>query len=492
MAEPASPTSNKPYDLVVVGAGIAGLNALAVGSSYLQPTDRVLLIDRRRRVGGMWVDTYPYVRLHQPHPFFTASDIPWTSGEDRAHLATKHEVLDHFTHCMHVVRGRVQLEQWFDTDYVGYDASDADITVTCRTRAGETRVARTRRLVEGTGLEIETNDPISVSSERIHSVSPDSCDLRTGEIAESSAPVWIVGGGKSAMDAAHALITAHPGREVNLLAGSGTMFMDRDDGFPTGARRWYGGHRGYPVFHEFSGRFDGTNEHDVLAWLLANHGHSVTPVCGNFVFGLLSRAEAHTIRSGLTHVVMDHLVDAVDVDGGVDLVLRRGGNRRVEAGSWLVNCTGYILNRPPLASAPYMAAEGRVASVTPTSMITWLTSFQSYFSTHLLMLGLLADLPLYQVDADTLARRSRAAWACSLVAAHMHNLSVIFDEAPREVFSHNGLDFERWFPAHRQLLSNLAFMRSHHEIRKHNAASLDRVAERFDVSCGPLRQKVAA
>jgi len=44
----------------------------------------------------MWVDTYPYVRLHQPHPMFTAGNIKWTLGRDRSYLATQGEVLDHF------------------------------------------------------------------------------------------------------------------------------------------------------------------------------------------------------------------------------------------------------------------------------------------------------------------------------------------------------------------------------------------------------------
>ena len=50
-------------DVCIVGAGLAGLNALFVASQYLSRDQNVILVDRRRRVGGMWVDTYPYVRL---------------------------------------------------------------------------------------------------------------------------------------------------------------------------------------------------------------------------------------------------------------------------------------------------------------------------------------------------------------------------------------------------------------------------------------------
>src|ERR1700732_4959510 len=82
------------------GAARAGLNALLPPSRYLSRDQKVILVDRRERVGGMWVDTYPYVRLHQPHPMFTAGNIEWTLGQDRAYLATKGEVLDHFQHCV--------------------------------------------------------------------------------------------------------------------------------------------------------------------------------------------------------------------------------------------------------------------------------------------------------------------------------------------------------------------------------------------------------
>ena len=83
-------------EVCIVGAGIAGLNALFVASRYLSRDQRVILIDRREGVGGMWVDTYPYVRLHQPHGMFTAGNIKWTLGQDRSYLATKGEVLEHF------------------------------------------------------------------------------------------------------------------------------------------------------------------------------------------------------------------------------------------------------------------------------------------------------------------------------------------------------------------------------------------------------------
>src|SRR6516165_6121394 len=105
------PTRVETCDVCIVGAGIAGLNALFAASRYHSRDQKVILIDRRARVGGMWVDVYPYVRLHQPHPMFTAGNIEWTLGKDRSYLATKGEVLDHFQHCVDVIRERVRVDE---------------------------------------------------------------------------------------------------------------------------------------------------------------------------------------------------------------------------------------------------------------------------------------------------------------------------------------------------------------------------------------------
>jgi Pyridine nucleotide-disulphide oxidoreductase len=482
------PSESRPYDVAVVGAGVAGLNALAVASQYLTKDHRVLMIDRRSRAGGMWVDTYPYVRLHQPHPFFTAADIKWTMGADRAYLANKNEVLDHFSHCVDVVKGRVGLDEWLGTELLSHEADNGTIRLICRSADGTPRLAETKRLIKAPGLAVEPNQPLAVSSDRVHSVSPDFCDVRTGEIAESSAPVWVIGGGKTAMDTAYALIRARPGREVNILAGSGTFFGCRDKLFPTGARRWWGGTRGIPLFLEWSRRFDGTNERDAMDWYRATVGITPTDGARNFVFGLLSEAEARTIRSGVTDMISDHLVDAVDRGDDVELLLRSGATRQIEPGSWLVNCTGYVFNEqsehPPYE--PYVSRDGNVGVISTRSAIALLTSFGGYYLGHLMMLGQLGELPLYELDGDELARQSREAWACAAVTTHLYNTSLIADNAPREVLSQNGLNLDRWYPSHRFILGGVQFTRAYRREREHWRRALDRVRERFDVHCGPI------
>ena len=189
----------------------------------------------------MWVDTYPYVRLHQPHAMFTAGNIKWTLGQDPSYLATKGEVLDHFEHCLNVIKQRVQVDEFFGWAMESHDETDGIVRITCRSSDGRPMVVEAKRLIKAYGFRVVPNDPLEISSTRVQSVSPDYCDMRGDEMRASDTPVWIIGGGKTAMDTAHALITEYPGREVNLVAGSGTFFASRDQFYPAGARRWWRG-----------------------------------------------------------------------------------------------------------------------------------------------------------------------------------------------------------------------------------------------------------
>ena len=225
-------TVTETCDVCIVGAGLAGMNALFVAAQYLRRDQRIVLIDRRQRLGGMWVDTYPYVRLHQPHPMFTAGDVRWTLDRERGYLASQPEILDHFEHCLTVIR-----EQAIVDDLLGWEMesdveTDGAVRVTCRGADGRRRVITTPRLIKAYGFGVTPNAPLEIRSDAVRSVSPDFCDVRTGDIAASDAPVWVIGGGKTGMDTCHALITSHPGREVNLVAGAGTFFLNRDKAFP--------------------------------------------------------------------------------------------------------------------------------------------------------------------------------------------------------------------------------------------------------------------
>jgi hypothetical protein len=488
MSAPQSPPV-QTCDVCIVGAGLAGLNALFAASQYLSRDQRVILIDRRGRVGGMWVDVYSYVRLHQPHPMFTAGNIEWTIGKDRSYLATKGEVLDHFEHCVDVIRQRVQVDEYFGWECESQEEVNWIVRIRCRAGDGRILVVEAKRLLKAPGLAITPKEPLEISSKRVHSVSPDYCDVRVGDISESDAPVWIIGGGKTAMDTAHALITAYPGRQVNLVAGQGTFFWKRDRLLPNGARRWWEGTLGSSVAAQMGRRYDGTNEAEVHSWLRNTYGTYVTPQAGNFVNGILSEAENRTISAGLNDLVMDYLEDAVDRNGTTELVFRSGSTKAIEPGSWLVNCTGYVGFNGDYPYEPYVSPSGAIVSINLRSAILHSPHFIGYFLGHLLFLDKLSEIPLYEVDYQELRRASRVAFPYVLFALVQHNISLIYDNVPTRVFTHNSLDFEKWYPLPRRLPAIMRFVLTHHRERERQRRVLDTVRERFDIRCGPLSEQ---
>lgn len=478
-------------DVCIVGAGLCGMNALFVAGTYLRPDQKIILIERRPRVGGMWVDAYPYVRLHQPHPMFTAGNIKWALGREPSYLATKSEVLDHFGYCLQQIRQRVRVEEHYGWDFQSADTVDGAVQVTCRDGQGQPHTIRAGRLIKAYGVRVTPNDALELSSDRVQSVSPDSCDVRSGAIHDSDTPVWVIGSGKTAMDTAHALITSSPGREVNMVAGSGTFFSSRDRLFPNGGRRWSGGISLTRMSIDMTRLFDGTNEDDVAQWYRSNYGTSPTPQAAHFMAGVLSEAENAAIVAGLNDVVMDHLVDVVDSNGSADLLLRSGARKTVAPGSWIVNCTGY-LSKGEHPYEPYVSGDGAILSIQMRSATMHLTSFAGYFATHLMFLDKLNTVPLYALDLQDLGQKSKTAVLYAMFTLAQYNLSLISDALPVKVFRECGLDYNRWYPMPRQLAGTARFMATHHRDRAHLRRTLDTVRERFDVRCGPLVPASAA
>ena len=472
-------------DVCIVGAGLAGMNALFVASRYLTPSQRIILVDSRSRVGGMWSDTYPYVRLHQPHRLFTAGNIEWTLDREPSYLATKGEVLDHFAHCLDVIKQRVRVDEYYGWTLESDDDAGGVQRITCRSADGHLLRIDAKRLIKAYGFRITPNDPLQVSSTRVRSVSPDSCDIQRGEMRSSRTPVWVIGSGKTAMDTAHTLISEYPGREVNMVAGSGTFFASRDRCFPTGLRRWTNGVPVSSIAHHTARRYDGTNEAAVGDWYRGKYGTWLTPATGNYLLGVLSEAENKTIAAGLNDVVMDHLEDVVDDDGGPEMVLRSGARRAITPDSWLINCTGYAF-RDKHPYEAYASRGGSVVSIQPRSATLHLTSYMAYYLTHLMFLGKIADVPLYALDGEELRRKSPAALPYALFSLVQHNLGLIADNVPNTVFTECGLDFDRWYPLPHRLLGTARFMLTKGRQREHHRRTLDTVRERFDVRCGPL------
>ncbi len=483
-------------DLCVLGAGIAGLNALFAASRYLSRDQKVVLVDRRPSAGGMWSSVYDYVRLHQPHPMFTAGDTPWTTGNDPSHLATRSEVLAHLRHCLDVLKQRVTLDERFGYEYRSHDEAGAgpdEVLVLCEpTSAGAPPLRiKAKKLVKAFGYDIQTKDALPISSRQVRSLSPDKDDLLGAEMAESRAPIYIAGGGKTAMDTAHTLITRFPDKQVSLLIGKGTMFTSRDKLFPSGLKRWFGGSTPLATFLDVAHRFDGRNEDEALAYFRSTYAISLAPDARRFMFGTLSEDENAVIAAGAHEIIKDYLSDVVDRDGQPTLLMRSGESRAIEPGSVIVNCTGYVTKEPG-PYEPYVSRSGKVISVQSSSAIHVLSSCAAYLLVHLSYLDQLNRLPLYELDLPRLSKASREVGAIGIIPHMLYNMGLILNAVPRSVLAEFGTDVGRWFPAPRRLLAGIQFVRYQKENPDHLRRSLDTIRERFDVRLGPLTHALDA
>lgn len=482
-------TETLECELCILGAGVAGLNALFAASRQLQGHQQIVMVDRRAAPAGMWRDVYSYVRLHQPHPMFTAGNIAWQGQSDPAHLADKREVVDHLQHCFDVLAARTQLTPRFGHEYLGHDDSGTGaLPVTVHLRRledGAEVTVRARRLIKAFGYDIETNEPLKLSSKAVLSLSPDHCDLLGPEVTQAAGDVYVIGGGKTGMDTAHKLVRHSPGSSVRLLIGAGTMFSNRDTIAPRGLRRYWGGAPALEAFLDVAACFNGRNEVEAMALFRRKYGVSLDDDCRRFVFGVLSERENDEIRRGVREIIRDHLVDIVDGSDGPEMLLRSGARRAVKPGSVVLNATGY-LKPDRRAYEPYLSTTGNVLSIQPTSAVHFLSSQAAYFLSHLFLADKLAGLPLYEVDATQLRDASRDAFPAAMMTHMLHNTSIIIKNLPRWVLDENGLNTMLVFPKHRRLLTIARFIRFLKRHPDHLPKSLDVVRERFGVRLGPI------
>ncbi|MEY4577681.1 MAG: hypothetical protein RL701_2384 [Pseudomonadota bacterium] len=476
-------------DLCIVGAGIAGLNALFAASRHLSRQQKIVIVDRNPAPGGMWHTAYSYVRLHQPHPMFTAGNIAWTDGRAPSYLASRDEVVAHLQRCFEICRQAVTLDARFGCVYRSHEepAAGADVIVECVSAGpdAEPLRIRTKRLVKAFGYDIQTNDPLPVASSHVRSISPNDFDIASEELRTSTTPIYVVGAGKTGMDTAHELMTRYPQRKVSLVVGQGMLFLNRDQQFPSGLRRWWSGATPLGVFLDLAQRFDGRNETEVIEHMRRKYTLSLVPDARHFSYGLLSRAELATIARGSHEIIRDYLVDVEDRDGRPTMLLRSGATRAIEPGSWLINCTGYFSKRTQ-PYEPYLSAGGRVLTIHPASSIHLLSTVSAYLLVHLWFSGELHSLPLYEIDTFELRDKSREVSTVIGGSLMLYNMMLIMRRLPKSVLDEFGTDTARWYPLTRRVLDFMRMMRYQKKHPDHLQRSLDLVRERFDIRCGPL------
>lgn len=476
------------YDLVVVGAGIAGLNVLYAAMDYLPKGASVLLIDQKPRAGGMWNTAYDYVRLHQPHPMFTVGDMAWDWDKPRAYLAARDEVQAHLARALGPVAAHAALETAFGQTVASCvevqtpDGPRAELLCHPNGDAASPRRIRARLAVHAPGLNYQEPDPLRLSSDQVVSIQPG--DLSESLAAHPTAPLYVVGGGKTGMDTVLVALRQNPLRKVVLIKGRGTNFINRTKYMPEGLKRWTGGMPVSRLFHELATTFDGDNE-DALVDHFRRH-HSTDPATANevFLYGLQSEDEHARIAGGVEQTLGGYLEDVTDGPSGPELRMRDGHSQPVAPGSLFVNCTGSFFRTPDYAPySPMLSAQGTVLSINAREGMHFLTSVAGFFATHMYFRDGLRGSGLYVLDHEALFRQNRNAWDGASAAQGYLNQLIGLQSLPMSLLDRCGLDLDRWYPLPRRMAALIAMKMHATRDGDHCRRVLDRVAERFDIRC---------
>jgi hypothetical protein len=188
-------------DYLVVGAGALGMSFV---DSVIEHSDAdVVIVERRHRPGGHWLDSYPFVQLHQPSMNYGVNSTPL--GRDRVEpdgpdmgfyeRASGTEICGYFDEVMRhrlLASGRVRFFPM--CDYLGDHRFRSTVT------DQETEVAVRRRVVDATYM-----------ASRVPATEAPPFDVAEGvqcvpvgglvNVTRPPAGYVIVGGGKTALDA---------------------------------------------------------------------------------------------------------------------------------------------------------------------------------------------------------------------------------------------------------------------------------------------------
>ena len=191
-------------DYLVIGAGATGL-AFADALVSLSDAD-VVLVDRRHRAGGHWLDAYPFVRLHQPSAYYGVTSR--TLGADRIdevgpnagfyERATAAEICDYFNRVLDedlIASGQVRFFPMSD-----YRGTDGETHSFVSLLTGEPTTVRVRRrLVDATYIESSIPSRHTPQFE----IDDDVRFMSPNQLVHCGMPAsryTVIGAGKTAMD----------------------------------------------------------------------------------------------------------------------------------------------------------------------------------------------------------------------------------------------------------------------------------------------------
>ena len=285
-------------DLIVVGAGYAGVNAVYAATKHLPKNARIAWIETRKTLGGQWADQYDYVTLHQPYETFTVAGHSWNKKWHWSHLATKVEILEYFEEAMQACAksSGVEIMRLFGYNMSSYTTSKGNQMVEAIATPVEEEskeiLVRAKNMIKATGFQVPIKRSVVFSAANaVYSTCP--ADLLKESTVEaiqgSDKPVYVLGSGKTAIDTMNMLVKKlGVGSRLHCISGHGTLFINRDRVFPPKflERNMYGSNTFLDWFRLIAKRFDGTNTQEILKeYTKKGLFHSPIEGSTNFVCG---------------------------------------------------------------------------------------------------------------------------------------------------------------------------------------------------------------
>ena len=102
-------------DYLVIGAGATGM-AFVDELLHRDSNANVIIVDKRAKPGGHWVDAYSFVRLHQPAAWYGVNSRALGSGG--ADRASKAQILSYYELVMDDFRSTRRVSYYPQCEYV--------------------------------------------------------------------------------------------------------------------------------------------------------------------------------------------------------------------------------------------------------------------------------------------------------------------------------------------------------------------------------------
>jgi len=284
------------------------------------------------------------VRLHQPYTHYTLPDREWTlQNKNDDYLANKQEILEYLENVVKscVRESGIKLVELFNTEvcFQSIKMVNNRNVVKCTDKIGASVEIHSSRVINAIGANIQPTNSykISANDDYVRSITIyDICQSKwKHQICATSAPIYIIGSGKTAMDTILWLSKIPEVKNrVHIISGRGVYFINRDA---------YKSNLNNYTFKLISD-FDTNNIDDVYVNALKKGIFlSAHPNPKKWNLGIISEQEIEVIKNMIQHKILDKRLLKVDNDG--KFILQDANNNTspleylsVPKGTIIINC----------------------------------------------------------------------------------------------------------------------------------------------------------